>query len=362
MPLRGDQRALLQLVTERGQSYEDISGLLGVSVEDARAQAREALTELGGSDPDAEVGLTDYLLGQADPIGRADAVRYLQGSPESLALAQRIQDGLSEIAPQATQPRLPEPRGRRARAATPGPGEAPPAPAAADAGGADGALARVRSTQGRLIAILGAAGVILLFVILAVAGAFSGDDDSSSTAASTTAGDSTTASRQTSNITTVKLSPVGGSGVGGTAEFGLVNQSQLYVDLDIQGLDPTPAKGKTTLVWLMIGDQGGYPINNPVQSPIQPDQNGNYSGRIAVPTPVAVTVGNQATAVKISSSPTAEVATAAKQAVKQQAPILRFIGTELASGDIPLASGGQSSGGSQAPGAGSGGSSSQPGG
>ena len=36
---------------------------------------RGALTALGGVDPDRNVGITDYLLGQADPIGRADAVR-----------------------------------------------------------------------------------------------------------------------------------------------------------------------------------------------------------------------------------------------------------------------------------------------
>ncbi len=119
MPLQGDQRALLQLLCERGQSYEDISGLLGVSADEVRDRARAALTEIGGSDPDAEVGLTDYLLGQADPIGRADAVRHLQGDPEALGLAERIQDGLREIAPAAKQPKLPEARGKRRRAALP---------------------------------------------------------------------------------------------------------------------------------------------------------------------------------------------------------------------------------------------------
>lgn len=352
MSLRGDQSALLQLICERGQSYEDISGLLGVGVDDARRQAREALRELAGADPDAEVGLTDYLLGQADPIGRADAARYLQSDPESLALARRIQDGLREIAPGATQPKLPEPRGKRARAATPGPGEQPPPPPGAPGAETASGAWSGGSRQAPLIAALGALGVILLVVILAIAGVFSGDDSSGTpTSASTSSDGSTTTSADTSNITTVKLSPSGGSGVGGTAKFGLVNNSQLYVDLDLQGLDPTPAKGNTNLAWLMVGSQGGYPINNPADSPITPDENGNYSGRIAVPTPVAVTIGNQATAVKISSSPITKVADAAKAASRSQAPILPFIGTELASGDIPLAqdsSAGQS--GSQPPG------------
>jgi hypothetical protein len=72
---------MLQLLLERGQSYEDIAGLLGGSRDDVRKRARAALEELAGEDPDREVGVTDYLLGQADPIGRADVVRHLQADP-----------------------------------------------------------------------------------------------------------------------------------------------------------------------------------------------------------------------------------------------------------------------------------------
>jgi len=349
MPLRGDQRALLQLLCERGQSYEDISGLLGVSAPDVREQAREALTDLGGADPDAEVGLTDYLLGQADPIGRADAARYLQTDAAALALAQRIEEELREIAPEATLPKLPEPRGKRARAAVPGAGE-PLSPPASKRGGAPGAVssnggngAPGDSRQARLIAGLVAAGVILLVAILAVAGVFSGDDEEPSAPPVATApmppdGSTTPAPEDPArNITTVQLAPVGGSGVGGSASFGLVGGQQLYVDLDVQGLDPAPPRDAATLVWLMVGNSAGYPINNPVDSPIAPDENGNFSGRIAVPSAVALTVGSNATAVRLSSSPIREIADAAKTAAEQEAPILGFIGTELASGDIPLA-------------------------
>lgn len=349
MPLRGDQRALLQLLSERGQSYEDISGLLGVAPDEVQKRAREALSELGGADPDAQVGVTDFLLGQADPIGRADAVRYLQTDLETLELARRIEAALREVAPAATLPKLPEPRGKRAKAAVPAPGESPGPPPGPAGGGEPTATGPAgepgRSTdprQNQLIAALVAAGLILLFAILAISGSLSGGDDETtptSAANTTTSADdsTTTTDASATNITTVELSPSGGSGVGGTASFGLVSNSQLYVDLEIQGLDPTPAKDTTTLAWLMVGTSGGYPINNPVDSPITPDQNGSYSGRIAVPSAVALTVGGQATAVKISSSPIEEVAAAAKKAAQQQAPILSFIGTELASGDIPLA-------------------------
>src|ERR687898_2849159 len=107
MPLTADQRAMLQLLLERGQSYDDIASLLGTDREGVRDRARAALTELAGSDPDAEVGLTDYLLGQADPIGRADAVRHLQADPESAKLARELVEQLREVAPEAALPQLP---------------------------------------------------------------------------------------------------------------------------------------------------------------------------------------------------------------------------------------------------------------
>src|SRR5688572_2267706 len=113
MPLKADQRAMLQLLLERGQSYDDLASVLGVSSDEVRARAREALRELGGADPDAEVGLTDYLLGQADPIGRADAVRHIQSDPETAALAEKIAAQLQLLAPDAELPDLPRAKGAK---------------------------------------------------------------------------------------------------------------------------------------------------------------------------------------------------------------------------------------------------------
>ncbi|MGA9636438.1 MAG: hypothetical protein WBQ41_14475, partial [Solirubrobacterales bacterium] len=120
MSVTDEQRAMLQLLLEGGQGYEDIGSLLGIAPDEVRSRARSALTEIGGADPDAQVGLSDYLLGQADPIGRADAVRHLQSDPEANALAQRLAQNLRLLAPRAELPEIPEPRGGR-RAAPPPP-------------------------------------------------------------------------------------------------------------------------------------------------------------------------------------------------------------------------------------------------
>ncbi len=315
----------------------------------------QALTALGGADPDAEVGLTDYLLGQSDPIGRADAIRFIQQDPETLELAQRLERELLELAPAAKLPTLPEPRGKRRRAALPGAGEqfesqpaqaAQPAAATAPAGAPTAAaepaasrsrgLPRIQPGQSRMIALLSALAVILLVVILVVAGVFS-SDEGDTTAAPATPETAQNGDATDENITSVPLEATDGSGVGGTADFGLVSNQQLYVDLDLQGLDPKPEEGTTYLLWLMIGDVAGYPIS----SPLEPDENGNFSGRLAVPTAVALSVGGQAKSVKVSASPIDELRQGIKRAAQEQAPILNFIGTELAAGDIPLAASGK---------------------
>ena len=126
MALTDEQRAMLQLLLEGGQGYDDIGSLLGIAPDEVRERARSALREIGGSDPDTQVGLSDYLLGQADPIGRADAVRQLQSDPEANALAQRLVQNLRLLAPNAQLPEIPEPRGGR-RAAAPPPAAFPQA-------------------------------------------------------------------------------------------------------------------------------------------------------------------------------------------------------------------------------------------
>lgn len=187
---------MLQLLLERGQSYDDLAGILGVDAAEVRSRARAALTELAGKDPDRNVALTDYVLGQADPIDRADAVRHLKDDPEDLAMVSELAQKLRLVAPEAQLPRLPgeerQPRQRRpigerapaplrklmpARRAKPERGERPPRTT----------LSR-RQTQG---IVLGACAAVLLTVgILAVAGVFSSDSgsaDSGTTSGSTNA-------------------------------------------------------------------------------------------------------------------------------------------------------------------------------
>jgi hypothetical protein len=194
MPLSADQKAMLQLLLERGQSYDDLASILGVEPDEVRARARAALRELAGTDPDRKVALTDYLLGQADPIDRADVVRHLKDDPQDLELVTELAQKLRLVAPDAELPRLPgeerQPRPRRAsRERVPGPLQKlipprrGPPPEEGEPRPRRTTLTR-RQTQG--IVVLGCAAVLVAVGALAIAGVFNGSSADSATTTSTT--------------------------------------------------------------------------------------------------------------------------------------------------------------------------------
>src|SRR4051794_13948960 len=216
MAISADQQATLQLLLERGQKYSDLAQLLGQNDGEVRTRARAALTELGGADPDRNVALTDYLLGQADPIGRADVVRHLREDPADHQLAVELSETLRAMYPTAELPRVPgEQRGGARRRRAPRP------TADGEAGSPRPPPARPSESQARMIVIAGVAGVLLLAVVLAISGAFSGGDDETTAAA--TSGSSTTASAADEQVQRVTLKPVGGGNATGQAVFGLAS-------------------------------------------------------------------------------------------------------------------------------------------
>jgi len=185
---------MLQLLLERGQSYDDLASILGVPADEVRSRARDALKELGGTDPDRNVALTDYLLGQADPIDRADAVRHLKDDPEDLAVVTELAQKLRLIAPEADLPRLPgeerQPRPRGARR------ERVPKPLRKVLPSRSGATAEDRpprttltrrQTQG--IVVAACAAVLVAVGALAIAGVFSSGSANSATTDTTTSAD-----------------------------------------------------------------------------------------------------------------------------------------------------------------------------
>ncbi len=276
MALSEDQRALLRLLLEQGQSYEDIGSLLGFSVQEVRERASSALTEIGGSDPDARVRLTDYLLGQAEPIGRADAVRELSGDPEALALARKLEAQLTLLAPSANLPELPEARSAAkasAKSAKTGPptspagtiadasaasGDSPPTDSA-EPGDGTAATAGVSSPQKPIIAALLAGAAIVVVIVLIATGAFSGGNSSkpsSSETATDTPGQTTASSNDA--ITRATLAPTNGGNAGGLAILGKIKKTPAF-EVNVNGLKKLSGK-QVYLVTLYGSDKAAWPL------------------------------------------------------------------------------------------------------
>jgi hypothetical protein len=183
---------MLQLLLERGQSYDDLASILGVDAAEVRRRARAALTELAGIDPDRKAALTDYLLGQADPIDRADAVRHLKDDPDDLAMVAELAQKLRLVAPEAELPRLPgeerRPRPRRqARERAPMPLRRllPSRGTHSESGEPKPPRTTLTRRQTQGIVIAGCAAVLIAVGALAIAGVFSGSSADSATTTTT---------------------------------------------------------------------------------------------------------------------------------------------------------------------------------
>jgi hypothetical protein len=320
MALTDDQRAMLQLILERGQSYDDLAGVLGVGVDEVRSRARAALAELGGTDPDAEVGLTDYLLGQADPIGRADAVRHLQADPESAKLASVLVERLREVAPEATLPQLPAPRARRKRPAAP----------RREGGG----LSR---RQQQVIVALAASAVLVIAAVLAVAGVFGGSGDSEGETGSTsTVADTTNAGEEV-----LARIPLRGDRGSGEVVIGNASADQPFVDLSASGIEATPPQGQGYVLWFLLNSKLGYPFTVVRVSP-----NGTVDDRYPIPNAIAVEVATRSRFIDLAVSPLRTLQREAQKAARAQRPVVPYTGDSVLRGSIPAEqrAGGQSGG------------------
>jgi hypothetical protein len=331
MALTEEQRAMLQLLLEGGQGYDDIASLLGTTSDEVRSRSRDALREMGGADPDSTVQLSDYLLGQADPIGRADAVRHLQNDPEANALASRLVSQLRLLAPKSQLPEIPAPKGGRAAPAPAAPG-APASDAPGGGGRAGRAVGRISETvrgagsnkrSSQIIAISIGAVILLVVGVLAIAGVFGGgdgdgDDDGTQTAAS-------------DDLTIVDLAPVTpGTGGAGQAVFAQA-QDQPLLQTNLTGLAPTSGDN-IYIVWLYSSDRAAFPLARD-----KVGEDGNLTGAAAIPTEIIPLLG-QFGCIDVSLASTSETQEALQQAVQGQG-LPRHTGETVLRGQIPAAPG-----------------------
>ena len=138
-----DQRAVLDLVLQRGRSYDDIARLLAIDRAAVRARALAAFDALGpetGIAPESRALITDYLLGQLPERVAEQTRERLASAPYERAWARVLASELGQVASQPL-PEIPDGAGRAAAAAR---APAQSAPGSANGGSTGDGTARTR--------------------------------------------------------------------------------------------------------------------------------------------------------------------------------------------------------------------------
>jgi hypothetical protein len=250
-----DQRAVLELVLQRGRSYDEIAELLGIDRAGVRQRALSALDALGpqtGVPSERRALITDYLLGALPQRVREEVRQRLAESPSERAWARVI---TSELAPIAKQPlpeipveapapaRAEERPARRERRRAPEPAAAP--------GGKPPA-----SRRGGALLLAGAALIVaaVIAALVASSGGGSSSKTTSQASAGTTAASTGTTTPATSTnskvLAQINLNAPSGGKAKGIAEV-LRQQGRTGVAIVAQGLVPnTKSPPNAYAVWL----------------------------------------------------------------------------------------------------------------
>jgi Sigma-70, region 4 len=296
-----DQRAVIDLVLQRGRSYDDIAQLLAIDRAAVRARALAAFEAIGpdtGISPESRALITDYLLGQLPDRVAEQTRERLADSPYDRAWARVL---ASELSPVAAEP-LPEiPDGSRAsaaRAPEPGPEAAEGAgPAGASPGASPGAReARPRERAARrtprlsdrpssrrggaIMLIVGALVVVAVVVVLAVllSGGSSSKHSDGAAASGTTATTGTPATTGTTATTSTSgttpkaqvvsqtnLNPP--SGAGDAKGVGIVVKEGSAYGIVIEAAHMAPNDKNAYAAWLYNSPTDAYRlgfVNPPV--------------------------------------------------------------------------------------------------
>jgi hypothetical protein len=219
-----DERAVLQLVLERGRTYDQIAAMLSIDRAKVRQRALAAFDHLG---PETQVGserrhlLTDYLLGQLPPRVAEDTRTRLAGSPSERAWVRVLASELAPLAGDAL-PEIPTAGGE-----TPAPAVAPtrrpgadPAPEATDASAPASTPGRQSSRLGGAV-VLGIGAMIAIVVVAVVLASGGGGSKKTSSTPTVPASTSTTATTTTPTRVVAQInltSPTGAKTPAGVAQ------------------------------------------------------------------------------------------------------------------------------------------------
>lgn len=299
MGLTDDQKAMLRLLAQREEGYDDMAALMGISVEEVRERVKEALAEV--EEPPAP-----------------------EPEPEVPA------------APAPPPPPVPEPPA--AAEPPPAPAEQPvPASPAATVPPVQPAATRKRSAQipslkvpkdrGALIGLGAGALVVIALVIVLIVGGDGGGSGSGTTSGEAALAENASAAAENKNLTQAILSADDGSDASGQAIFGRFKKKVL-LQVTGEGLEPS-SDGESYAVWLSHSGQAMVPVGT-----VKVKDSGQLAARFEVPPTVLVLVARGAfDSIEVTRTSDSQLSAAIAKARKSQKESA-YTGTPVLSGKI----------------------------
>ena len=265
--LRPEQRAIIELVLQRQQSYDRLSDMLGMPTARVRELARDALVHLAPVtaervDDEWRGQLTDYLLGQQTGPESTATEGHLKRSEPARSWSLSLIDSLDTLYSDGNRPSIPQ-------------GEAPARAGRAAGIGKAGAAGPLSPEAQRVVRrrrLLGGLAALAVAAVLAIVLLRGGDDDEG--------GGNSNTNQPNQNgaqvVGQVALQGQGnerGEGIAAITERN--GQRQLVVQA--QGLKPT-GSGEAYEVWFYNSPRDARSIGAQVT-----DRQGNYQGAGPVP-------------------------------------------------------------------------------
>jgi sigma-70-like protein len=285
--LTPDQRAVLELVLERGRSYDEIARLLSIDRAGVRERALAAFDALG---PQTRVPaerralITDYLLGALPDRVAEDVREHLAQSASERAWARIVASELQDLAKDPL-PEIPAgSSGAPAAAVAAAPavkepvGAAPTAPPTRAPRRPDRPSSRI---GGAVLLAGGALVVVAVVLVVLLSGGSSPKRASTSTRSSTTPSTSTTGTNATKVLSTITLKPPGG----GTKPVGIAEvlrvQGKVGIAIVAQNLTAnSKSPPNAYAVWL-----SNSPTDSQILGFVSPAVGSNGQMRTAGPLP-----------------------------------------------------------------------------
>lgn len=292
-----DQKAMLRLLAQREEGYEDMAALMGISVEEVRDRVKEALAEVDQ--------------------GEAAAEEPPEPTPPPPAAPEPPQPAAEDPPPAPPTPPEPVPAQAAAKAPTPTKrgGSRPPRLSGL----------KLPKDRGALIGLAAGAAVVLLMVIVLIVGGDGGGSSNSTTAASE--GGTTPATAENQNLTQAILEPVDGGETSGVALFGRFKKSVL-LQVTAKGLEPS-GSGQSYAVWLSHSGKAMVPVGT-----AKVPDSGELAARFQIPAAVLLLIARGAfDEVDITRTSDATLSAAIATARKSKAESA-YTGTDVMRGKI----------------------------